>query len=188
MVQWRFDQADFTALRLVGYPFSLRLVSVSGPCSPITSQVFLPNAFSRELQTQQPVINFTGECTVLIELRFWFKVVSEWGYYSPKESYRLLHSYTQEVWTLSVKLLRDLSIPSFRTKRIWDEPENLNAEGPWHTGSVLAFPSLDGNALLSAGRRDNATHSWKWHNICIRKPGQVWWKLLGSSALRVESG
>lgn len=40
MVQWRFDQADFTALRLVGYPFSLRLVSVSGPCSPIMSQVF----------------------------------------------------------------------------------------------------------------------------------------------------
>lgn len=173
MVQWRFDQADFTALRLVGYPFSLRLVSVSGPCSPITSQFFLPNAFSRELQTQQPVINFTGEWTVLIELQFWFKVVSEWGYYSPKESYWLPHSYMLEVWTLSVKLLRELSIPSFRTKRVWGEPENLNAEGPWHIGSVLAFPNLDGNALLPAGRRNNITRSWKWHSICIQKLGLV---------------
>lgn len=37
----------------------------------------------------------------------------------------------------------------------------------WH------FMSLDGNALLSAGRRNNATHSWKLHDICIKKSGQV---------------
>jgi len=41
MVQWRFEQADFTALQpLVGYSFSLRLLSASGPCSPITNQFF----------------------------------------------------------------------------------------------------------------------------------------------------
>lgn len=85
-----------------------------------------------------------------------------------------------------MKLLRELSTPSFRTKSVWGEPENLNAEGPWHTGSVLAFPSLDGNALLPAGRRNNITHSWKWRSICIQKLGLVWWKLLGSSALWIE--
>lgn len=41
--------------------------------------VFYPTPFqgflhSRELQTPQPVINFTCECTVLIELRFSYKV------------------------------------------------------------------------------------------------------------------
>lgn len=53
-----------------------------------------------------------------------------------------------------MKLFGKLSIPSFRTKRIWGEPKNLNAEGPWHTGSVLAFPSLDGNVLLTSWKEE----------------------------------
>lgn len=32
-------------------------------------------------------------------------------------------------------------------------------------------------AFLSSGSRNNATHSWKLHNICIKKSGHVWWRL-----------
>lgn len=125
-------------------PFFIKISFNFWPLLSHHESVFYPMPFqrfphSRELQTQQPVINFTCECTVPIELWFWFTVVSEWGRYSPKESYRLPSSYTQEVWTLSVKLLRELQISYLRRKGILGELENINAEGPWHTRLVLAF-------------------------------------------------
>ena len=100
--------------------------------------VFYPMPFqgfarSRELQTQQSVINFTCECTVLIKLWFWFKVISEWGNYSPEESYWLPSSYRQVVSTLSVKLLRDLPISYLRKKGILGKLKSINTEGPWRT-------------------------------------------------------
>lgn len=59
-------------------PFFIKISFNLWPLLSHHESVFYPTPFqgfphSREPQTQQPVINFTCDSTVLIELRFWLK-------------------------------------------------------------------------------------------------------------------
>lgn len=97
-------------------PFFIKISFSFWPLLSHHKSVFYPTAFqgfphSRELQTQQPVINFTCECTVLIELRLWFKVISKWGNCSPIA--QLLAA--QFLHTGSLNVISEVSLESFQS-------------------------------------------------------------------------
>lgn len=161
VVQWRFEHPDFTALQ----PFSLRLVSVSGPCFPITSLFFtrhLSKAFfiqgNYKLKSQLLIslVNVQSLSSSFNSDIRWFlseeitsqkRAIrcpdpthrsSECYQWNCSESFQSYSSEEKGLWVcLRIYMQKDVGILDLS----------------WH------FISLDSKALLSAGRRKNVTHS-----------------------------